>query len=98
MNTTNLNKNNQKFSESKIDWNTIQSEMKNKLGNDIYESWLKKIDFVKLLNGEKDKFSSDIEIRILKKVNSFFVMQRTFLHFMVLKIFNNKLISFSESS
>ena len=30
----------------KIDWNKVQFEMKNKLGNDIYESWLKKISFV----------------------------------------------------
>ena len=29
-----------------IDWVLIQKDMKNKLGSDIYESWLKKIDFV----------------------------------------------------
>ena len=33
-------------STESFDWNTIQKEMKNKLGGDIYESWLKKIDFV----------------------------------------------------
>ncbi len=42
----NLNQNTQSFSEKKIDWNIIQSEMKEKFGNDIFESWLKKIDFV----------------------------------------------------
>ena len=29
-----------------LDWSNIQKDMKNKLGNDIYESWLKKIDFI----------------------------------------------------
>jgi chromosomal replication initiator protein len=33
-----------------FDWNIIQKEMKNKLGSDIYESWLKKIDFVEEMN------------------------------------------------
>jgi len=49
MSTINSNKNDQKFTESKLDWSIIQSEMRNKLGNDIYESWLKKIDFVEEL-------------------------------------------------
>ena len=34
----------------KIDWNFIQSEMKDKLGQDIYESWLKKINFLEEFN------------------------------------------------
>ena len=34
----------------KLDWTLIQSDMKNKLGLDIYESWLKKIDFVEEFN------------------------------------------------
>ncbi len=33
-----------------LNWNLIQSEMKNKLGTDIYESWLKKINFVEEFN------------------------------------------------
>ena len=33
-----------------IDWKTIQIEMKNKLGLDIYESWLKKISFLEEFN------------------------------------------------
>jgi chromosomal replication initiator protein len=41
-----LNQNNQNFLSEKLDWNLIQSEMKNKLGKDIYESWLKKLSFV----------------------------------------------------
>ena len=47
MNNSITNKNLKKDS---FDWNLIQLEMKNKLGNDIYESWLKKIDFVEEFN------------------------------------------------
>ena len=45
-----LNKKTDKISIINIDWKTIQSDMKNKFGNDIYESWLRKIDFVEELN------------------------------------------------
>ena len=38
------------ISSEKLDWELIQSEMKNKLGSDIYESWLKKIEFVDEIN------------------------------------------------
>ena len=44
-----LNKNTENFTSDKLDWGIIQSEMRNKLGNDIYESWLKKIGFVEEL-------------------------------------------------
>ena len=30
----------------KLDWEMVRADMKNKLGVDIYESWLKKIVFV----------------------------------------------------
>jgi len=40
-----LSKKSENFSNKKLDWNKIQLDMKEKLGNDIYESWLKKIDF-----------------------------------------------------
>ena len=33
-------------SSEALDWALIQKDMKNKLGSDIYESWLRKIDFV----------------------------------------------------
>ncbi len=45
-----LNKQQENFSLKKIDWNKIQLDMKEKLGKDIYESWLKKIDFVEEFN------------------------------------------------
>ena len=44
-----LNKNTENFISTKLDWSIVQAEMRNKLGNDIYESWLKKIDFVEEL-------------------------------------------------
>jgi len=42
----NLNQNSESFSIKKIDWNNIQLDMKEKFGKDIYESWLRKIDFI----------------------------------------------------
>ena len=45
-----LNKKQDNFSLKKLDWKKIQLDMREKLGNDIYESWLKKIDFVEEFN------------------------------------------------
>jgi len=49
-----INKNtkqNLKSSSSEaLDWVVVQKDMKNKLGSDIYESWLSKIDFVEEMN------------------------------------------------
>ena len=45
-----LNKKTENFSVKKIDWTKVQVDMKEKLGNDIYESWLKKIDFIDEFN------------------------------------------------
>ncbi len=41
---------NKELNTSELDWNLIQNEMREKLGKDIYESWLKKINFVEELN------------------------------------------------
>ena len=45
-NTKNINN----FPSTSFDWMQIQNEMKNKLGLEIYESWLKKISFVEEFN------------------------------------------------
>ena len=45
-----LNKKQENYSLKKLNWNNIQLDMKEKLGNDIYESWLKKIDFIEEFN------------------------------------------------
>ena len=50
MNNSIKNKNLNNLKSENLDWNLIQSEIKKKLGNDIYESWLKKITFVEEFN------------------------------------------------
>ena len=50
MNNNFTNKDLKHLKSEKLDWNLIQSEMKNKLGLEIYESWLKKINFVEEFN------------------------------------------------
>ncbi len=52
-----LTKKSENFPLKKIDWTKIQIDMKQKLGNDIYESWLKKINFV-------DEFTNYILISV----------------------------------
>ena len=37
---------NKKSLEKKIDWQHIKKEMREKFGNDIFESWIKKIELV----------------------------------------------------
>ncbi len=52
MNIENIYKNSDlnKSKSNKLDWQLIQSEMKKKLGSEVYESWLKKIDFIEEFN------------------------------------------------
>ena len=45
-----LTKKTENFSIKKLDWIKVQLDMKEKLGSDIYESWLKKIDFIDEFN------------------------------------------------
>ena len=45
-NTKNINN----FSSESFEWKQVQNEMKNKLGLEVYESWLKKIYFVEEFN------------------------------------------------
>ena len=42
--------NNDVLIEKKIDWKLIQSKMKEKLGHEIFESWLKKIELIEEFN------------------------------------------------
>ena len=46
MNNSIKNKNLNNLKTECIDWVVIQNDFKNKLGTDIYDSWLKKIDLV----------------------------------------------------
>ena len=45
-NTKNINN----FSSEGFEWKQVQDEMKNKLGLEVYESWLKKISFIEEFN------------------------------------------------
>ena len=47
---SNTNNNLSNFKSENLDWSLIQNEMINKLGKDIYESWLKKIELVDEFN------------------------------------------------
>ena len=46
MSSNNTTQNLKNASSESLDWALIQKDMKSKLGSDIYESWLRKIDFV----------------------------------------------------
>ncbi len=46
----NLSQNSENFSQKKINWPNIQNDMKEKFGKDIYDSWLRKIDFIDEFN------------------------------------------------
>ena len=46
MSNNNITQNLKNISPESLDWAVIQKDMKSKLGSDIYESWLRKIDFV----------------------------------------------------
>ena len=50
MTSKNTTQNIKDVSSEALDWAVIQKDMKNKLGSDIYESWLRKIDFVEEMN------------------------------------------------
>ena len=50
MNNSTTNKNIETQNPTNLDWSLIQSQMKSKLGIEIFESWLKKINFVEEFN------------------------------------------------
>ena len=50
MTSNNISQSTKDVSSEALDWVVIQKDMKNKLGSDIYESWLRKIVFVEEMN------------------------------------------------
>ena len=50
MNNKNILNHKKEIQSDNINWDVIQLEMKNKLGHDIYESWLRKLSFVEEFN------------------------------------------------
>ena len=57
MKNTYKNLDSNKLKTKRLEWHLIQNEMKRKLGSEVYESWLKKIDFI-------DEFNSYILISV----------------------------------
>ena len=50
MKNTYKNLDSNKLKTNRLEWYLIQNEMKRKLGSEVYESWLKKIDFIEEFN------------------------------------------------
>ena len=50
MNNNNINKNLDSLKNETLHWSSIQTQMKEKLGQEVYESWLKKISFIEEFN------------------------------------------------
>ena len=50
MNNSYKNNNLRDLKSGNFNWETIQIDLRDKLGSDIYESWLKKIDFIEEFN------------------------------------------------
>ena len=50
MSKNNITQNLKDSTSSALNWALVQKDMKSKLGNDIYESWLRKIDFIEEMN------------------------------------------------
>ena len=81
----NLIKNNKDFYEKKLDWETIQSEMKSKFGSDIYDSWLKKIEFI-------DEFNNYILISVTTRFIRDWITSRYIDQILqIIKIYNKNI-------
>ena len=81
----NLIKNNKEFYEKKLDWETVQSEMKSKFGSDIYDSWLKKIEFI-------DEFNNYILISVTTRFIRDWITSRYIDQILqIIKIYNKNI-------
>ena len=50
MSNNNLIQNIKDIPSNNLDWNIVQNDMKSKFGSDIYESWIRKIEFIEEMN------------------------------------------------
>ena len=71
-NTKNINN----FSSESFEWKQVQNEMKNKLGLEVYESWLKKISFVEEFNNYLNKKITLEQAKVKKKETLIFGVTR----------------------
>ena len=89
-----LNDNLHSLSSKKINWKTIQEEMKRTFGSDIFESWLKKIHFIEeyknyILISVATRFIRDWItsryldqiLQILKSYNKYSILTRNCTYF-----------------
>ena len=96
MNNTYTNKNIDSSKSLSLDWNIVQSEMKNKLGLDIFDSWLKKIDFLEEFNNYvllsvPTRFIRDwITSRYLDQILQIIKLQKKEIIRVEFKIFNQE--------
>ena len=99
MNNSKNNSNLKNFKSETLDWNLIEVEMRNKLGLDIYESWLKKIKFVEEINNYillsvPTRFIRDwITSRYLDQILKIIKNYKKDIVRIELKIVENKIIS-----
>ena len=101
MNNTFTNKN---FEKLNLDWALIQSELKSKLGTEVYESWIKKIDLVEEFNNYillsvPTRFIRDwITSRYLDQILQNIKIHRKEIIRIEFKIIENKGTKFQKSS
>jgi len=50
MSNNNLTQNIKNIPSNSLDWSVVQKDLRNKFGRDIYESWLRKIEFIEEIN------------------------------------------------
>ena len=50
MNKLTNNQNIANFKSNSFEWRLVQADMRDKLGSEVYESWLKKISFIEEFN------------------------------------------------
>ena len=96
MNNSYTNKNIDSSKSLSLDWNIVQSEMKNKLGLDVFDSWLKKIDFLEEFNNYvllsvPTRFIRDwITSRYLDQILQIIKLQKKEIIRVEFKIFNQE--------
>ena len=96
MNNSYTNKNIDSSKSLSLDWSIVQSEMKNKLGLDIFDSWLKKIDFLEEFNNYvllsvPTRFIRDwITSRYLDQILQIIKLQKKEIIRVEFKIFNQE--------
>ncbi len=81
MKNNNLNQKTASFEQKKLDWETVQLQMKNKFGKEIFESWIKKIE---LVNEFSDYILISVTTRFIRDwITSRYLASPVFVSFVV---------------